>query len=122
MSDEEYFPSDEDFDSWDEAKEAAAVAEIASGFGVRHALGDSTYFAKTSTGNVYKLPLKISISTFERLTDDAGDPIDAIKGLLREFAPDCYEPLLDEPIQVVSALLVDFMKVVGKTQGVELGE
>ena len=108
MSDEEYFPSDEDFDSWDEAKEAV--------------VGDSTYFAKTSTGNVYKLPLKISISTFERLTDDAGDPIAAIKGLLREFAPDCYEPLLDEPIQVVSALLVDFMTVVGKTQGVELGE
>ncbi len=122
MSDEECFPSDEDFDSWDEAKEAAAVAEVMSGFGVRHVVGDSTYFAKTSTGNVYKLPLKISISTFERLTDDAGDPIAAIKGLLREFAPDCYEPLLDEPIQVVSALMVDFMTVVGKTQGADLGE
>ena len=122
MSDEEYFPSDEDFDSWDEAKEAAAVAEVMSGFDVRHVVGDSTYFAKTSTGNVYKLPLKISISTFERLTDDAGDPIAAIKGLLREFAPDCYEPLLDEPIQVVSALMVDFMTVVGKTQGADLGE
>lgn len=122
MSDEELFPSEEDFEGWDDEKEAAAVAQIASGFGVRHVIGDSTYFAKTSTGNVYKLPIKISISTFERLTDDAGDPIAAVKGLLREFAPDCYERLLDEPIQVVSALLLDFMTVVGKTQGADLGE
>ena len=122
MSDEELFPSDEDFDSWDEEKDEAAIAEITSSFGVRHIIGDSCYFAKTSSGNKYKLPIKISISTFERLTDDAGEPSAALKGLIREFAPDSYDQLCDEPIQVVSALLVDFMTVVGKTQGASLGE
>lgn len=125
MADEErvWEPTDEDFEAWDEASDEEAFAALAESFSVRHVIGDSHYFGKTQSGAVYRMPLGISIATFEALTvDDSTDSISALKGLLEEFAPGQVGRLEHEPIQSVMSLLQDYMTCVARAQGVSLGE
>lgn len=125
MADEErvWEPTDEDFEAWDEKSDEEAFGALAESFMVRHVIGDSHYFGKTPSGTVYRMPLGISIATFEALTvDDGVDSISALKGLLEEFAPGQVGRLEREPIQVVMSLLQDYMACVARAQGVSLGE
>lgn len=116
-------PTDDDFDSWDEERDAAAFSELSRAFAVRHAIGDRHYFAKTPDGRTYKLPLGISLATFEALTvDDELDSIAAFKGLLAEIAPGQVESLELEPIQTIVSLIQDYMTCVARAQGATLGE
>lgn len=116
-------PTDEDFDAWDEASDEEAFAALAESFRVRHVIGDSHYFGKAPSGAVYRMPLGISIATFEALTsEDNVDSIDATKGLLEEFAPGQVSQLEHEPIQIVMSLIQDYMSCVARAQGVSLGE
>ena len=116
-------PTDEDFEAWDEARDEKAFSALADSFRVRHVIGDSHYFGKAPSGAVYRMPLGISIATFEALTaDDSVDSISALKGLLEEFAPGQVGRLEREPIQVVMSLVQDYMSCVARAQGVSLGE
>lgn len=125
MADEKraWEPTEEDFDAWDDASDEEAFAALAESFRVRHVIGDSHYFGKAPSGAVYRMPLGISIATFEALTsEDNVDSIDATKGLLEEFAPGQVSQLEHEPIQVVMSLIQDYMSCVARAQGVRLGE
>lgn len=116
-------PTDEDFESWDEGSDEEAFSHLAESFRVRHVIGDGHYFGKAPSGTVYRMPLGISIATFEALTADTNvESIEALKGLLAEFAPGQVESLEREPIQVVMSLVADYMGCVARAQGVTLGE
>lgn len=117
-------PTDEDFDSWDEARDEDVFSKLSRSFAVRHVIGDRHYFAKSPSGHVYKMPLGISIATFEALTADGedADPIAALKGLLAEIAPGQVDEIEQEPIQTVMSLMTDYMTCVARAQGASLGE
>lgn len=117
-------PTDEDFESWDDDRDERAFAELSRSFAVRHAIGDRHYFAKTPRGKVYKMPLGISIATFEALTaaDDDADSIGAFKAFLAEIAPGQADEIEREPIQTVVSLMTDYMACVARAQGTTLGE
>lgn len=125
MADEErvWEPTDEDFETWDEASDDEAFAALSESFRVRHVIGDSHYFGRTPSGAVYRMPLGISIATFEAITAESNvDSIEAVKGLLEEFAPGQAGALEHEPIQVVMSLIEDYLSCVARAQGVTLGE
>lgn len=116
-------PTDEDFEAWDEARDDEAFSALSASFRVRHAIGDGHYFGKAPSGSVYRMPLGISIATFEALTaEQSTDSAEALRGLLEEFAPGQVGELEHEPIQVVQNLLEDFLTCVVRAQGATLGE
>lgn len=119
----EWEPTEEDFEAWGDGSDEEAFARLAESFRVRHVIGDGHYFGKAPSGTVYRMPLGISIATFEALTADTNvETIEALKGLLAEFAPGQVESLEHEPIQVVMSLVSDYMTCVARAQGVSLGE
>lgn len=116
-------PTDEDFEAWDGAKDEEAFSALSGFYRPRHVIGDGHYFGKTPSGGVYRMPLGISIATFEALTSDTNvETIGALKGLLEEFAPGQVDRLEREPIQAVQSLLEDYLSCVVRAQGASLGE
>lgn len=127
MADEKraFEPTAEDFDSWTDEKDEAALSEIAESFKVKHCIGDNTLFIKSAAGNVYRLPLNPSyaeVSAIQQGGDDEAmdhlcDLIAAGKGGKKSA-----EEFKREPMQTMVAALTLYGEMLPKAQGVGLGE
>lgn len=118
-------PSIAEFEDWDETREAEALAEVANQVKVRHIIKNNEYWALTSGGTVYKLPLYLSIADFEALSNTQTDTesLDQVKRILTVFAGDEQAKQLErEPMQVAFNLIQDYGETLAKSQGVELGK
>lgn len=118
-------PGIKEFDEWDEAAETAALEDAATAVTVRHVIKDREYWALTPSGNLYKMPLFLSLADFEALSaaDDAAESVTQVKRILAAFMGGKQaEKLEREPIQVVLNLLQDYGATITRVQGVGLGK
>lgn len=126
IADHAWTPTPADFDSWTDEDEQAALTEVSQATQVRHIIKDNSYWALVPGGNIYKLPLYLSISQFEGLSSAESDEesFAKIKSILSTFAgPEQAARLEDEPLQVAYNLLQDYGETIAKTQGVaDLGK
>lgn len=114
-------PSAADFDQWDDDKEEQALKDAADSCKVRHIIKNGEYWALVPGGRVYKLPLFLSITDFEKLSE-AGDveSIGQFKRIMAAFAGDEQARQLEaEPLQVAFNLLKDYGEILARTQGVD---
>lgn len=118
-------PTIEEFDTWDEQKEAEALAKTARHYHVRHIIkGDSVWFL-AQEGHVYHLPLNLSIDDFLALEEAAsdGDQIKAVTSILESFAGKSEaDRLRKEPMLVTLAIIGDYGETFAKIQGAPLGK
>lgn len=118
-------PTVEEFDTWDEKKETEALAKAARHYLVRHIIkGDSVWYL-TPYGNVYHLPLNLSIDDFLALEEAVsdGDQIKAVTRILESFAGKSEaERLRKEPMLVTLAIIGDYGETFAKIQGAPLGK
>lgn len=121
----EWTPTPADFDDWDETKEKEALAIVAENTKVRHIIKNSEYWALAPGGAIYKLPLYLSISDFEKLSaaETDAESIEQVKLILTAFAGEEQARKLEhEPHQVAINLLMDYGATLAKTQGADLGK
>lgn len=125
-ADHAWTPTLSDFDSWTDDDEQAALHEVAQATQVRHIIKANSYWALVPGGNIYKLPLYLSIAQFEGLSSAESDEesFEKIKGILTTFAgPEQATRLENEPLQIAYNLLQDYGETIAKTQGVsDLGK
>lgn len=115
-------PTDADFEGWSDEHEEEAVRRAADLFRVKYVVGDGTFFAKAPSGNVYRLPLGISIDQFRALDGSDAESVSALRSIVASFAPDDADKLAGEPILVLGDMLSKYGAVVAKVQGASLGE
>ena len=117
-------PTLEEFDAWDDTKEAEAITTTAASYKVRHIIKNGDYWALAPHGTIYKLPIGLSIDDFERLSNASTDieSIDALKKLLATFAPDSADQIAKEPAAWALSMLTDYGEILAKIQGASMGE
>lgn len=115
------FPSDEDFEGWDEEREKEAVDAARVAFGVKYVIGDMTFFAKAPSGNVYRIPLDITLDDSLKLASSDEDAMMALKSLVGEDS-DMAESIEKEPVITITDIFEKYGKAIRRIQGVGLGE
>ena len=72
------------FDSWDEEKEEAAIAEAAAAMDVKYVIIDGRTFAgKFPDGTIIKAPLDISLDQIDAISAENDAQVDQVKALFR---------------------------------------
>ncbi len=116
-------PSEEEFDAWNDELEEEAVKEAAKNMMVKHLIKGDSFFAMTPSGDVYRLPLSISIDQFSELeTVDDADSIEGLKKIIGSFGSEYASKLEAEPIVTVTDLMRKYVTAVVRVQGATLGE
>jgi len=72
-----------DFDSWDEEKEAAAIAGLVPD--VRHIIVEKRFVGRFTDGTIVELPLTLSVDDINELETVADNPVDQLKHLLTKI-------------------------------------
>ena len=121
----EFEPTIEDFENWTEEKEQEEFERIADANKVMYVIGDNTLFVRTSTGNVYRLPMcpsYVEVFAIQNGTDD--DAIEHLCSLIEggKGGADAVERFKSEPIQTMVEVLKVFGEKLAKAQGATLGE
>lgn len=121
----EFEPTIEDFENWTEEKEQAEFERIADANKVMYVIGDNTLFVRTSTGNVYRLPMcpsYVEVSAIQNGTDD--DAMEHLCSLIEggKGGADAVGRFKSEPIQTMVEVLKVFGEKLAKAQGATLGE
>lgn len=117
-------PGINEFDTWNEEAEDAAIGEMLGSLKVRHIIKGDKYWCLVN-GHTYMLPLMLSIDDYAALSDSESDSqsIDALKRMISRFGgADQAERIAAEPVQAVMLMLDDYAKVILKTQGAGLGK
>lgn len=118
-------PSAADFEAWTQEDEDKALEAVAAQMDVKHLIKDGSVWFLAPHGNIYKLPLNLSIDDFVRLSDlqSNTEQIQTLKDILAAFAgEDAAKELAKEPAMVPFNILNDYGEVLAKIQGVELGK
>lgn len=120
-------PTLEEFEAFDGEREDEALAAAAGSFKVLHLIDQEhpldLWVYSTTTGNAYRLPLNIPLSSYlELMSDDGLESIDGFRKVLRTFSPDDAEKLECESPLTVNEMLRVYGEVFQKVQGASLGE
>lgn len=118
-------PSIEEFNQWNDELERQALETQAKNFKVLHVIKDNAYWALTPSGSIYKLPMAMSITDYERLSnaDTDTEGIEQLKHIIETFAGKNQAGKLErEPVQVVMNILNDYGAVIARSQGASLGK
>lgn len=75
-----------DFDSWTEDDEKAALAALRPE--IKHIIVERNFIGRFPDGTIVKMPLSISLDDVDALQNDAGNPVDQFKLLLKRVAGD----------------------------------
>lgn len=123
----DWMPSDEEFESWDEDKEASAIADALGKLRVQHVVKvveDESFvvFRCLPSNHRYWLSITPSLKQFDGLSADGEESIAALKAALRAISPNDADRIEAEPVQLIFKLADEYGKVIAKTQGVPLGE
>ena len=116
--------SPEDFESWDEAAEEAAIAEAAAASDVKYIIVEGkTYVARFPDGQIIKVPLTVSLADIEAITTETSDEMQQVKSLLQILGQDDdLEVLGNEDILAVTDFAAKYFRVFEKISQVALGE
>ena len=116
--------SPEDFESWDEAAEEAAIAEAAAASDVKYIIVEGkTYVARFPDGQIIKVPLKVSLADIEAITTETSDEMQQVKSLLQILGQDDDLVMLSQQSLIsVSIFAERSFRVFEKVSQVALGE
>ena len=118
-------PSAADFDAWTQEDEDKALQAAAEQMKVKHLIKDGSVWFLAPHGQIYKLPLALSIDDFARLSDLQSDTeqIQALKDMLTAFTgEDAALQLAKESVMVSMNILTDYGEIISKMQGADLGK
>lgn len=118
-------PSIEEFNQWNDELERQALETQSKNFKVLHVIKNNVYWSLAPGGSIYKLPMAMSITDYERLSnaDTDTDGIEQLKHIIETFAgKDQARRLEREPVQVVMNILNDYGSVIARSQGASLGK
>ena len=118
-------PSAADFDAWTAEDEEKVLEASAEQMKVKHLIKDGSVWFLAPHGNIYKLPLNLSIDDFVRLSDIKSDveQIQTLKDMLTAFAgEEAAKELAKEPVMVPMNILNAYGEIIAKVQGADLGK
>ena len=116
--------SPEDFESWDEAAEQAAIAAAAAAVEVKYIIIEGrTFVARFPDGEIVKVPIKVSLNDISAITTETSDELEQVKSLLQVLGQDDdLEVLGNEDILAVTDFAAKYFRVFEKISQVALGE
>ena len=116
--------SPEDFESWDEAAEQAAIAAAAAAVEVKYIIIEGkTFVARFPSGEIVKVPIKVSLNDISAITTETSDELEQVKSLLQILGQDDdLEVLGNEDILAVTDFAAKYFRVFEKISQVALGE
>ena len=116
--------SPEDFETWDEAAEQAAIAAAAAAVEVKYIIIEGkTFVARFPDGEIVKVPIKVSLNDISAITTETSDELEQVKSLLQILGQDDdLEVLGNEDILAVTDFAAKYFRVFEKISQVALGE
>ena len=116
--------SPEDFESWDEAAEQAAIAAAAAAVEVKYIIIEGkTFVARFPDGEIVKVPIKVSLNDISAITTETSNELEQGKALLQILGQDDdLEVLGNEDILAVTDFAAKYFRVFEKISQVALGE
>ena len=116
--------SPEDFESWDEAAEQAAIAAAAAAVEVKYVIIEGkTFVARFPDGEIVKVPIKVSLNDISAITTETSNELEQVKSLLQILGQDDdLEILGNEDILAVTDFAAKYFRVFEKISQVALGE
>ena len=116
--------SPEDFESWDEAAEQAAIAAAAAAVEVKYIIIEGrTFVARFPGGEIVKVPIKVSLNDISAITTETSNELEQVKSLLQILGQDDdLEVLGNEDILAVTDFAAKYFRVFEKISQVALGE
>lgn len=113
-----------DFDSWDEAAEEAAIADVAALTNVLYIIVEGkTFVARFPDMRIIKVPLQVSLETIDKLSEIEGDELDQVKSLLSLLGQDDdLDYLKSANLISVTNFATKYFAVLERVIGVSLGE
>lgn len=116
--------SPEDFESWDEAAEQAAIAAAAAAVEVKYIIIEGkTFVARFPDGEIVKVPIKVSLNDISAITTETSNELEQVKSLLQILGQDDdLEVLGNEDILAVTDFAAKYFRVFEKISQVALGE
>lgn len=116
--------SPEDFESWDEAAEQAAIAAAAAAVEVKYIIiQGKTFVARFPDGEIVKVPIKVSLNDISAITTETSNELEQVKSLLQILGQDDdLEVLGNEDILAVTDFAAKYFRVFEKISQVALGE
>ena len=116
--------SPEDFESWDEAAEQAAIAAAAAAVEVKYIIIEGKVFvARFPDGEIVKVPIKVSLNDISAITTETSNELEQVKSLLQILGQDDdLEVLGNEDILAVTDFAAKYFRVFEKISQVALGE
>lgn len=79
-------PEEYDFDSWTEDDETAALAALKPD--IKHIIVEKNFIGRFPDGVIVKMPLSLSLDDADALQEDAANPVDQFKTLLKRVGGD----------------------------------
>ena len=116
--------SPEDFETWDEAAEQAAIAAAAAAVEVKYIIIEGkTFVARFPDGEIVKVPIKVSLNDISAITTETSNELEQVKSLLQILGQDDdLEVLGNEDILAVTDFAAKYFRVFEKISQVALGE
>lgn len=117
-------PTVEEFEAWTDEDETAAIEAVQINNTVQHIIKNNTMLVLTPSQVVYELNLVLSIDDYASFIN-IGDESDitAIRTLINKITNhNKGNALCKEPMPVLTQVISDYMRVVQRIQGVELGK
>lgn len=116
--------SPEDFESWGEAAEQAAIAAAAAAVEVKYIIIEGkTFVARFPDGEIVKVPIKVSLNDISAITTETSNELEQVKSLLQILGQDDdLEVLGNEDILAVTDFAAKYFRVFEKISQVALGE
>ena len=116
--------SPEDFESWDEAAEQAAIAAAAAAVEVKYVIIEGkTFVARFPDGEIVKVPIKVSLNDISAIITETSNELEQVKSLLQILGQDDdLEVLGNEDILAVTDFAAKYFRVFEKISQVALGE
>lgn len=112
-----------DFDDWDDAKETAAIEQIAKNVKPRHIIGGDMFIVEFADKKRIVLPLRISLDDVEAISSTTNDGIEQIRILLDRIGDKETTRIISaEPIAAMTSVAIDYFAAIEKISGATMGK
>lgn len=117
-------PSEKDFENYTQADEDKALKQFQASASVdKHMVRGRTYFARMGDGQIIPITLQLSMRDYEQLAGASNNDKAGLALMNRLAKRGGYQhDLADMPLQELTSLITDYIKVVNKTMGVDMGK
>jgi hypothetical protein len=116
---------DSAFDEYDDEQAGKALEAIAASSRVKRIIleKDKSFIGRYSDGTRIRIPLRISLSVVNQLTEKSDDPVDQLSGLIETLSgKDEASTFVSQPVNESTALAIQYFKDLQKITNATMGE